>query len=331
MNNPLDDTAREENALHSKDLSRRSFLTRGAAAVGTTAAFGGGALLLGSAGNAQAQRGAGQDAAVLQFALNLEYLEAEYYTYAVTGAGIEAQGVGVTGSGTPGSVTIKKNPMVSFTTPEFAQYAQEIAADERSHVTFIRTALANAGATPVARPAINLQQSFNTLAQAAGIVPMGGMFDPFANELNFILGAFIFEDVGVSAFKGGAPLLANKSILENVAGILAVEAYHAAVIRTTLFQLRAMPAASTNVATVVQQISDLRDLLDPPAMGPNDDRDQGVTTDGTASGAANLVPTDSNGLAFSRTTRQVLNIVYGAVNAPNGLFFPNGLNGTITQ
>jgi hypothetical protein len=45
---------------------------------------------------------------------------------------------------------------------------------------------------------------------------------------------------------------------------------------------------------------------------------------------ANVAPLDSNGLAFSRSASQVLNIVYlnkGAASA--GGFFPAGMNGNI--
>jgi hypothetical protein len=47
-------------------------------------------------------------------------------------------------------------------------------------------------------------------------------------------------------------------------------------------------------------------------------------------GQANIVPTDQDdAIAFGRTTSQVLNIVYGGVSPTAGLFFPNGVNGTI--
>jgi hypothetical protein len=252
-----------------------------------------------------------QDGLILNFALNLEYLEAEYYTYAVTGGGIEAQGVGVDGGGTAGATTVKSGARVPFATAALQQYAMEIAADERAHVSFLRKALQNAGVQPVARPAINLLDSFAAAAQAAGL---GAGFDPFANETNFLLGAFIFEDVGVTAYKGASPFITNKTFLESAAGILGVEAYHAGIIRTLLYQGGAVTRAAA------QAISDLRDT----AAGG--EQDQGLT-DG--SGNANLVPADANGIAFSRTTRQVLNIVYLAKDAKTGGFFPNGVNGAV--
>ncbi|HRE80239.1 MAG TPA: ferritin-like domain-containing protein [Opitutaceae bacterium] len=278
-----------------------------------------GALGLGSVGllNPQAFGGfaasaspSATDVAVLNFALNLEYLEAEYYTYAVSGVGIESMGVGINGSGTLGPTTVKSSPQVAFTTASYQQYGAEIAADERAHVTFLRAAITAAGGTPVARPAINLRESFAAAAQAAGL---GAGFDPFANEVNFLIGAFVFEDVGVTAYKGAAPLITNKTYLEAAAGILAVEAYHAGTVRTLLYSL------GDTARQAAQAISDLRD------SAGGSEADEGVTKNGQA----NIVVADADGIAYSRSTRQVLNIVYLMAGASSGGFFPNGLNGDI--
>ena len=150
------------------------------------------------------------------------------------------------------------------------------------------------------------------LAFGAGSAGAPQTFDPFADEVSFLLGAFVFEDVGVTAYKGAARLLTNPDVLEAAAGILAVEAYHAGTVRTVLY--------SRGVFDPVQKISDLRDAADGPG-----DLDQGLVLGGTA----NIVPTDANGLAYSRTAAQVLNIVYLGGASANFGFFPNRLNGLI--
>ena len=297
--------------------SRRSALKRLGLGVGTGMLGVSGLGLL--TNKAKAADGPGQDAAVLNFALNLEYLEAQYYIYATTGKGIDAQGVALTGAGTQGTVTIKANPMVPFTSGgPVQQYANEIASDEINHVKFLRSALIAAGVQPVAMPSIDLLNSFTTAAQAAGVVPAGTSFDPFSSETYFLVGAYIFEDVGVTAYHGGAPLITNRDYLSAAAGILGVEAYHAGVVRTLLYQM------GTATQTITAQISALRATLDGTGTGANSD-DQGVYVNNTA----NLVPTDANSLVFSRTTQQVLNIVYGSASGTPGLFYPNGMNGAI--
>jgi hypothetical protein len=267
---------------------------------------------------APAPAGAPTDAEILNFALNLEYLESSFYHFAVYGTGIPANlqtGVGSQGTVTGGS-------QVPFSDPIVAAYAKEIAQDELDHVNFLRTAL---GPAAVALPNINISGtdpagSFSTAARAAGIIGAGAVFNPYLDDINFLLGAFIFEDVGVTAYKGASPYISNKAYLEAAAGILAAEAYHAGLVRTVLYS---KGIQTPQVFTDVQDISNLRNALD-----HNGADDQGIQ--GADSSVSNIVPLDSNGLAYSRTTGHVLNIVYGTTAAAtSGLFFPSGVNGSI--
>ncbi len=289
---------------------RRRFLkVAGAAGLGVVGATYLGVQATSSAsatGEAAADAAALSDASVLNFALNLEYLEAEFYSFAVHGYGLPDDITG--GVGTQGAVVGGKR--VKFRDKKLALFAKEIAGDEIAHVNFLRGAL---GEAAVSRPAIDLKDSFTAAAQAAGLIKEDEEFDPFANEDNFLLAAYLFEDVGVTAYKGAAPLIQNKTFLDAAAGILAAEAYHAANLRTVMFDKELFEAADL--------ISNARDLLDGAA-----DDDQGILIEGHA----NIVPTDANGICFGRSADRVLNVVYLNPEAVNkGGFFPEGVNGDI--
>ncbi|HXP53663.1 MAG TPA: ferritin-like domain-containing protein [Streptosporangiaceae bacterium] len=259
-----------------------------------------------TAKEAKEEANAISDSAVLNFALNLEYLEAQFYSYAVYGHGLPSSMT--SGSGKHGGV--KGGHAVPFKTRSIREFATEIAKDEYEHVAFLRAAL---GSAKVSQPEINLSSSFTAAAQAAGLIKKHQTFSPFTNENDFLLGAFLFEDVGVTAYKGAAPLITHKTYLSAAAGILAVEAYHAGNVRTALYE--------KGLANAANAISAARDSLD----GPSHD-DQGVTVNGRT----NIVPADGNGLAFGRTPGQVLNIVYLTPNKANsGGFYPDGVNGQL--
>jgi len=282
----------------------------------------GGAKLVGGLGlgaasvGAQAQTTALTDADILNFALNLEYLEAQFYSYAAFGTGLASSLL--TGTGQQGAVTGGRQ--VTFKDSVVQQYAREIANDEIAHVTFLRQAL---GAAAVSQPAIDIGTdpagAFSSAARAAGLIGAGQSFDPYASDENFLLGAYIFEDVGVTAYKGASPLITNATFLEAAAGILAVEAYHAAIVRTVLY---AKGIETPSLIDATEAISNARDSLD-----GSSDLDQGVRMIGAAS---NIVPLDANGIAYSRSAGQVLNIVYlNKAAVGSGGFYPAGVNGTI--
>lgn len=235
------------------------------------------------------------DTDILNFALNLEYLEAEFYTVVTTGKTIAEIGIGVDGTGTPGPTT--GGERVRFRGGEddeeddddeervvgkVGKIAREVALDEQHHVVLLRTAL---GADAIAKPAINLD--------ALGF--------GFENLRQFLQLARAFEDVGVTAYAGAAPLITSKAILATAARIALTEALHAGNIRLLV--------AENNVQTTPL---DSLDILPPPSGN------QYFSVDATA-------------LVQVRTTSQVLAIVYGnsAAGTSSGGFFPNGVNGPI--
>ena len=294
------------------------------------------------------------DADVLNFALNLEYLEAQFYTLATEGVTADKSTLGgaIATGAKPGTVTVKANSKVPFASNTIQAYALETAREERNHVTFLRTAL-NTGA--VDQPNLDLQNSFAALGSLIGVPG----FDPFLNDLYFLLGAYIFEDVGVTAYHGGAGVLTDKNNLLAGVRIHAVEAYHAGLVRVSLagidqgaITIPGLTVTPGSVAPLTVAISNLRAKLDGTlgvdvtagdAVGLTGQDDFGLTTitvplTGTPGPATTIMDTGrvsapffSNYIGFARTPQQVLNIVYAdtTLKQVHGGFFPNGLNGTI--
>ncbi len=265
------------------------------------------------------------DADILNFALNLEYLEGEYYTRGATGQGLSASMT--TGTGTLGGVN--GGTLVPFQNPYFFEIAAKISVDEQAHINFIRGQL---GSAAVARPLIDLAGAFQTAALTSGAIAPGQFFNPFADEISFFLGAFTLTEVGLTAYIGAAALISSPAVLSAAASILAIEAYHAGSIRGVLTQssvgagqgLTAVAADVANGSAVPfrsQAIANAQTNL----TGQNSAA--GVTFPGNQS--ARVSATDQNSLAFARTATQVLNVVQGGPTRANGNFFPNGLNGNI--
>lgn len=258
------------------------------------------------------------DADVLAMALNIEYLQANFYLQAVSGAGLDADLTkGAADTDTVGTVTGGKK--MTFTDSAIGEYAREMAADQVAHISFLRTQL---GTAVIAQPDINIDGSasgaFTAFARAAGLVGSSSTFDPYASDDNFLLAAFLLEDIGPTAYRGGLGYMANSVLIEALAGILATESYHAGLIRSTIYAT----GNSTLIANA-NKISDWRDSLD----GTTDD-DRGL--DGTG-GASQIAPNDANGIVFGRLPNQVLNILFqtASTGVTKGGFFPSGINGTI--
>ena len=160
---------------------------------------------------------------VVEYALTLEKLEADFYRRAVNAA--------QDGGGLASAPAIAKNAIVSY------------GEDEANHVTDLSAALRSIGGNP---DAVRIPRNPNYSAILGR--------DPFANPTDFLLAGQYVEDLGAAAYKGQVQNLlaagpAAKPILAAALEIHSVEARHAAGIRflrETLLGADVRPWISTN-------------------------------------------------------------------------------------
>ena len=287
--------------------TRRSIFSSPQAGLAAAAALG---VTLTATGRANAQP-AYTDADIFNFALNFEYLGAEYYLRAVTGSGLATYNASLTSGaangGAAGTVaggmvtTPSGSTIVPFQDVAIAYFAQQLATDELAHVEFIRTVL---GGAAVAEPAINFD-AYTTIGALAGL---GGSFNPFASEIDFLVGAYLLEDTCVTALTGAAALLTDKANLQYAAGLLGTESQQAGAIRGFLSQFGAGKATNA-ISALRAQLSQVGDEGTDAENNPY-----------------NISNGDINAQAYRRTPTQILAIAYGTVGVTKGGIFPNGVS-----
>jgi Ferritin-like domain len=280
-------------------LNRRHFL----AAIGMTGAAAGAGLLSGCSTSTTPVTNVVLTTAqtdLLNFALNFKYLEATFYSYVT-------QGKDLTGTAIVSSGAVTNAPaQVVFTVQQVTDVMNEIYFDEKSHVNTLISLL---GTAAVFRPAINL----------AAYAPITA-----TNALSI---ARLLEDVGTTALAAIATGLSDSSVTL-ISQILGAESFHAGALRLLSIQ-------NPTIGAYLRA-----DTLD---VAPADEGSAALAAAGPAgtgaffatAGASSATVADPAGVAFVRSTSQVLSILYGSggvvasSGTSSGGFFPGGVNGNI--
>ncbi len=279
-------------------LSRRGFLggITGAAALAVSAGF------LDVPKLAAQTTAAPAVSDVLNFALNLEYLEANLYSIVTTGNPISASLQGsapgaITGS--PGQLTLDATTKALF---------QALAADEINHINDLRSAISSMNATPISQPAINYAAKGTITTQA-----------------QLLATTRQFTALGNSAYAGAAQLLVSApAVLTVAAQILGAEGQHLGAVNYQCITQNVATAFSTNTAA----------YLDPMDQPPTPTQYFTVFVVGQPNANTS---TQAPGLAPARSPQQDLGVVYGAstptafagMGVTSGGFFPAGVNGAV--
>ena len=95
---------------------------------------------------------------------------------------------------------------------ELAGYVKAFGAEEQDHVDALSGAIKDLGGKPVEAPGVDFGDAFSSTDSCLEL-------------------AITFEDTGVSAYNGAAPMIDSKDLLAVAGSIVQVEARHAAAVR----------------------------------------------------------------------------------------------------
>lgn len=265
------------------------------------------------------------EADTLNFALNLEYLEGEYFNRALYREGLDKFDPGLSGGGPP--------PIgfeLANLDPPTRDIIQQLGLQEVGHIRIIRETVKEAIPRPLLDLGVEVWAKFFKEALGYHLTPP---FNPYANSVNFVLSVYFLPYIGLTGYVGANPNLTTPTAKRLVAGLLGVESGQDAVIRYWLYERRyekVYPYPIT-VAEITAKISILRNNL-----GKTGIVDEGLIVpkelgaEGRVSG--NILSADPNSVSYSRTPREILRVLYDTGNESiAGGFYPRGANGRVAR
>lgn len=147
---------------------------------------------------------------VLNYALTLEHLEANFYN-----AGL-------------GTIASPNTAITGALSTTNLRALRIIQTDENNHVNFLTSTINSLGGTPVAPAASDFDYTGSQGGTRPALFP-----NVLSNAGTLLAVAQALEDTGVRAYKGGATdLMVNPAVLEAALNIHSVEARHASRLRT---------------------------------------------------------------------------------------------------
>nr|GLL21825.1 desiccation-related protein PCC13-62-like [Ipomoea trifida] len=261
---------------------------------------------LGSTGGSKLPTG---DLNLLEFPLNLEYLEAEFFLWGAFGYGLDKLAPNLSSNG-PSPVGAKAAKLSLLVKDIITQFG-------------------------FPRPLLNLSaEAFATVVNDAFGKPLNPAFDPYANDINYLIASYLVPYVGLTGYVGANAKLRSETAKRLVAGLLGVESGQDAVLRTLLYEHAKEEVApyGITVAEFTNRFSDLRNKLGNKGFI----KDEGLIVkesegaEGKISG--NILASDEYSVAYDRSPEEILRIVYGngEERKPGG-FFPKGAHGKIAE
>ncbi|KAI4329759.1 hypothetical protein MLD38_028107 [Melastoma candidum] len=266
----------------------------------------------------------GSDAELIHVAMNLEFLEAEFFLHGAFGEGLDSIAPYLAKGGPPpiGGQKAELDPLVRNIIAEFAY-------EEVGHV---RAIYERVGGIP--RPLLNIsKETFGDVFDVALGHKLVPRFDPYASSLHYLLASYLLPYVGLTGYVGTIPYLRNYTTKDLVGRLLGVESGQDAVIRTLLYEraLEKVEPYGVTVAELTNKLSWVRNdlgkcglkdkgVIVPKELGPEGKLETQVLSSG------------KDELAYSRTPQEIFRIVYASGNegVPGG-FYPQGGNGRIAR